>query len=602
MEKKCKPDQILNPQTNRCISKTGAVYKQLIRDKIIQEVKKKTSSSSGPGAKKKTSSSSGPGAKKKTSSSSGPGAKKNSPKKISKDKVNKVCPDGKILNIKTQRCITIGTALYRKALKEGWLKPISPIPILQSKRNCKNSHTFIMLEDIQNIEKSDFLQLKNGYCFSANELIDYIEDSSFNNTNPHDKSLDLFTVEEIQKLNNIEIKHAIITYFIKKEKEYNKTTEILFKHLKILHFIAKTGKICFFNQLANLQNDTSEPFEQSIDALNILVTEIYKLNENDKNIFLKLYHTDPNYNIEKIIDDANKGVSCIHAVGINLILLFNKYFILIEQTHKIEYDNLFTGLYFVNNKKNILFMSNSHWFSPNPLTFYYATHFGKFPINLKSNLIIDIKDIEKKGKSTLYEKECVNESYLATLEANDNWSEIPEWRKIKHDDKSCFDLLFLIKIIITNLNESKNNNPYPQFPSNPFTRKNLLPKDFLHLKRIIYDNYIQIALSLKVFLNNPILWENSPDWNNKCMNEFEKTLRFRRLNTVTDITDINITGFWVDKSVIVSNNEHVIFQYLNNYQISLLPLLKRYPKDIIKEEEYFKIESSKLSSNFINIE
>jgi hypothetical protein len=80
MEKKCKPDQILNPQTKRCISKTGSVYKKLIKDKIIQEVKTTT-----------------------TSSSSGPGAKKNPPKIIPKDKVNKVCPDGKICNREAQR-------------------------------------------------------------------------------------------------------------------------------------------------------------------------------------------------------------------------------------------------------------------------------------------------------------------------------------------------------------------------------------------------------------------------------------------------------------------------------------------------------------------
>jgi hypothetical protein len=87
------------------------------------------------------------------------------------------------------------------------------------------------------------------------------------------------------------------------------------------------------------------------------------------------------------------------------------------------------------------------------------------------------------------------------------------------------------------------------------------------------------------------------------MTEFKKTLRFRRLNTIIDITDINITGFWVKKNVPISNNENLILQYLNDYQVNLLPILKSNPKDIITEKEYFKINHKKLDKKtFLKIE
>jgi len=560
MEKKCKDNEFYNKKTGRCISKTGTTYKKLMKELVSQKVA------------------------------------------IENEDPN--CPENKAYNRKSKRCITIGTALYKKALKEGWVKPPSAVPLLVSKRNCKNTHTFVMFDDIQQIPKTDFLQLSNGFCFSAEELISYINDSNFANKNPHDKNIELFTDKEIEKIEHKELKKALQTYFSTKKSEYNNVIQVLHKHSRLLHVIARTGRICYFNQLSSHEKTTSAPFERSIDAINTLMTEIYKLSEDEREVFLKLYDLSPNNSLINVIDNANKGNSCIHGVGINLIKVFIKYFFLIEQKHKINYDFLFTGLYFIQVLRNnsVQLVSADNWFSPDPSKPYFNAFFKNVKWNFKSSLIMNMNDIKKKGKSEMYEDVCINESYLATIESSDNWKDIPEWRKIKHEDNSCFDLFFIIKTITSNLNESKNNNPYPQFPNNPFTRKNLLHQEILNIKRQIDDNYITVSPSLQVFLNTPSLWEKDQNWESNLLRKFERTLRFKRLNTITDVSDVNISGFWVLKNTPVSKNESMILRYLNNFDTTVLPILKRSKKDSVSIDMYYKINQfSSFNKSFVEI-
>lgn len=627
IKKKCKPEEFLNPETNRCISKTGRTYKILMK-KLPQNAAVPPQAQQGVhvqgvpvqgvpirGIPVQGVPAQGvpirgvpvqgvpirgvpirqvpPQAQPQVPPQAAPQVppQVQSPKQ-SKPGKSEDCPDGKAYNTRTKRCINIGTTLYRKAVKEGWIKEKAVVPRMVANKKCKNTHTFVMFDDIQKVPETDFIKLPNGYCFSSEELIDYIKDSGFDNKNPHDKSIDLFTTKDIEEINNKELKKVVKAYFDKKNTEHNDVIDVLYKNLHTLHIIAFAGRVCYFNQISSREAQTSAPFENSINALNILMTEIEKLNDHDQKVFLSLYDTSPITTLKKSIVDANNGAVCIHGVGVNLIFVFIKYFMLLEQKYKVVYDNTFTGLYFVNKNKQILFMSSSNWFTPDPNTNYYKGLFGKVNWNMKSNLIMGIKDIAKKGKSEIFENTCINDSFLATIDSADNWKDIPEWQKIKHEDNSCFDIFFLIKIMISNLNESKNNNPYPQFPNNPFTRKIFLPSDFLSLKRLIQDNYITIAPSLQIFLDSPELWENVPNWSNKLMTKFERTLRFKRLNTIIDVNDVNITGFWVLKTDPVSRNEGLILRYLNDFDATVLPVLKRAEKDVIPADKYFKIDYS----------
>ena len=68
MLKNCPDGKILNPLTNRCISKNGILHKSLIKNNHIQTE-------------------------------------------------TKICPDSKVLNPLSKRCIKIGTALYKSLVK-----------------------------------------------------------------------------------------------------------------------------------------------------------------------------------------------------------------------------------------------------------------------------------------------------------------------------------------------------------------------------------------------------------------------------------------------------------------------------------------------------
>ena len=91
-KKKCKEDEILNPTTNRCVKRTGSIGK-----KILSELNKKKSSRKS---------------KKRSSRKS----KKRSSRKSKKNKDD--CNDEQILNPKTNRCVSIYGELGKQLLKE----------------------------------------------------------------------------------------------------------------------------------------------------------------------------------------------------------------------------------------------------------------------------------------------------------------------------------------------------------------------------------------------------------------------------------------------------------------------------------------------------
>jgi len=108
--------------------------------------------------------------------------------------------------------------------------------------------------------------------------------------------------------------------------------------------------------------------------------------------------------------------------------------------------------------------------------------------------------------------ESINECYMATLDTLDTWAELPRWRLISTDDGYSFDLYFLVHAMVNQLNEIKNGNAYPVFPSNPFT-KTQFSYDFLMtvLKRLKLNN-IKSADVLTVFLRDPVLDRSIVDW------------------------------------------------------------------------------------------
>ena len=603
--KKCKDNEVLNPTTDRCIKIRGGTYSKIYpnRSKLGKQIQNRTR------------------------------------------QTRKKCKPGEALNTHTNRCIKIGTQLYRHALRQGWIKQDSDkkssdkkssdkkssdkkssdkkssrtdVPGVEEtkdeegveetkdeegvvrrdprgsnssrtkKRNkCKNMDTFMMFTDVKDIEDSDFIMTDDGFCFSAEELVSFISSEAFNNKNPHDISKELFINDP---LNNEYIKKhpeliaVIKSYFIKKHKEQIDAIKVIERNIDILYEICNTGRICAFNSATSTDADDSSGFARSIDALAKLSQRLDNLSAKEKEVY--------KYAIKKT-DEANKGEMCIHGVGLYLIDYFIKMF---SQFDK-EYDSMKTGLYFfhrsINRKEYVFIVSNEHRFT-------YDTSKHPWMLNNNKNYIKLIKksmlesDLDRKSK--VYENKCAFDSDMVTIESADSWKEIHDWRKITLSDDICFDLLFIIKIITTDLNNAKNNNPYPKYPRNPFTRKIFTQDELTHIKILLDDNYVILNEPLKYFLNEPSLWLNSINndddenrWRNRIVVRLERaSLRFvRKVNIIHD--ELHCIGEWNINSYPISPNENTILLFLQRGEDRYLNKLKRLRSETTPDAYYYRL-------------
>lgn len=129
--------------------------------------------------------------------------------------------------------------------------------------------------------------------------------------------------------------------------------------------------------------------------------------------------------------------------------------------------------------------------------------------------------------------ESPNECYMSTLDTLDNWSELERWRILITEDGYMFDLFFILKSVINQLNEVKNGNAYPVYPTNPFTKQPFSTKFFKTMRRKLLDNGIKHAAVLTVFFRDPLPKEIPTDW----IMQFEAAgLRYYK--------DWDGTGFW----------------------------------------------------------
>ena len=164
--------------------------------------------------------------------------------------------------------------------------------------------------------------------------------------------------------------------------------------------------------------------------------------------------------------------------------VFATNFAHIEQNHKIPpYDPTRTG---------IVFHTNGTW--------EHMTHRHKMSGTLSTTSTTF-------PKSTLYTNSIVtskNECFMATLETIDDWSDLERWRVITTEDGYAFDVFFLIKTIINQLNEIKNGNAFPVYPTNPFTNMPFQMQFLAAFKSRLNANNIEVAEILTVFLRDPV--------------------------------------------------------------------------------------------------
>ena len=480
----------------------------------------------------------------------------------------------------------------RKELEEAgytikFFDPGSVLPKINVK-TCINKETFTMFEDLEDVNKrGDLIQMPSGYCYSLTEIIDWIKSqgSTFTNINPHNSKETLFTKNDIllpSIQHSKELVGLLNNYFAEKEKEAERNNDVIYKNIDVLYKIADTGRICYFDNSTSHEINDSSTFAYSAEALSDLAEMIEKLPESDTKIFKNLKSTTST--VADLLESANKGTSCIHGIGLSLIWIFIQYFnSLISKYPEIIYDPLKTGLYFISGKDGITLVNSETRLKTNPSSYYYKQLFQSGINKANQKLLWNMDKIRKEGLSTVYKEKCPNDADISTLQSLNKWEELEEWRKFRTEDGYCFDLLYLIKVVTDQINTEKMTNPYPKYPSNPFTFTKLTVKDLLKLKRQITNNYLKVSSPLLKFLFNPeILWYNGPgdvrwteeSFKNKLKDLFETDMRYRREfkdkiifsreDNIEIVNELPLTGFWVSKETPISNEENLALELIKD--------------------------------------
>ena len=528
----CPDGKIENPITHRCIDINGKTYKELVKKGVLPNVQE---------------------------------SQQIQPRSPQANK----CKSNEDINPLTKRCLKIGSYLWKKLVKEGIIKVNKSNE--KNKKQCNNHSTFLMFEDIDNVKQDDLIKTKDGYCFSATELMDFINSNAFQNINPHNPQLELLSEKEIDSTlqNHPKLLNKIRKYFQDKIKQQDEKSKIFEQTIDALYAVGNTGRICYFNNLTSSEQKDSSVFQRSIQSLQELSEIIESLPQNKK------YAYDQ---VMSYIDSTNKGQMCIHGTGVKLLHFFIRAF----NTTNVKYNPVKTGIYFTKVDDSILFYSNEHRFTMTVNEMKKGQHFYDAVQNVKKDMIT-----ERKEKSDLYDQICEYDSYMVTEDTLDEWKDLPDWRKINFHQKQCFDIFYLIKIMTDNLNNAKNNNPYPKFPTNPFTQKPFDIQEIGHLYFLIQDNFVDVNPALHIFLKNPELWKNTRNWSEKFIDKIEKDKRFVRLFNLVG-NELHCHGMWHNKNRPMNSSERKIIEFLNGRRT--IESLRNLPTETVPEKYYYRVK------------
>lgn len=157
---------------------------------------------------------------------------------------------------------------------------------------------------------------------------------------------------------------------------------------------------------------------------------------------------------------------------------------------------------------------------------------------------------------------------------SNSWSEIPLSDQIKMDGE-YWSIDFMLGHYAQQLNHSLMENPYPVYPSNPFTRAPLSPASVLTIKKRIKVLDKSVNLALKTFLNMDLntlrktysLAVEDPDnISGSLIRLFSEKLRYMLVNSRN--SQNSFTGYWVNKTTPKTFFEELYDQWIETpYQI-----------------------------------
>ena len=341
---------------------------------------------------------------------------------------------------------------------------------------------------------------------------------------------------------------------------------LILKNIDILYSICNLGRILIFNEKSEINNRTKTKFLLFIEKFyhqpQNVISEYLKLNSNSK------------LSLEQLFNNYDDNVNS-YSTGLELLSIFIKYFLVIENLFHVNYDIPNTRLIFYIKQKNLKI------FDTHIIDYIEVLDFTKFKKkDFNSSLFNAHKNI-----SNMYDYYIINaivDPYIVTLNTVNSWYEVPLWRIICLENYYYFDICFLIKAIYYQLNSSNYNNPQPTYPCNPFTKQNISIEKLHSIKflwNMIHKNSNPKNNCFNIFIQNYDLWllDSDISWKNLIISKFNESLRWKRIQNID--SQNNFQGIWVDKYEEKSNIELLIQKWLNTNN-------KRIYREVIKYDSH----------------
>jgi hypothetical protein len=493
-------------------------------------------------------------------------------------------PPKKVKNPETGRLIDRNGALYKKLLKAGVNFHDDDIKVTKTKKGpkCLNDNTYIMMMPTTDLDPSDIFQLPSGHCFSIEELTLWIKSKTFTNINPY-SSNELFNEKDKKSWSKDPALIEVISdYFKSKRTTRQVLADILITNMDIIFDIGNAGRICLWDNRSSWEATNSSVFEYSIETLSELNEKISNLDKSFRKPLEE--YTVNNMTIKSILQDAEMGNLCIHGIGAYLIGFMIELFLMVLHYHpRARYNPIKSNVAFVKRKVGQVYtiviqnMDTREVFPLNTLNYKVLDRFDDILLTTKCMH----SSPNKRGRLTPASdlKDCHNEAMLSTLDSLDTWDELTRWRVLK-TGKTCFDLMFIIKVITDQLNGYAMTNPKPRYPTNPFTMMPFNIRELIQIRRAIFANSFEVSPPLRMFMSNvESLWSDdihyvrSSKWLSKAILLFETDMRSMRelVGYGHGPYDVNIRCTWVHKTQIVSSIETMVINYINEFNESLLP-------------------------------
>lgn len=218
--------------------------------------------------------------------------------------------------------------------------------------------------------------------------------------------------------------------------------------------------------------------------------------------------------------------------------------------------------------------------------------------------VLSTKNVHNKQKQQVYNKDCNKYQSIEWLDKYykhcllylmDSWNQVEKNNIIKIG-ANWWDINIILNHYSAQLNRSNMENPYPVYPSDPFTKTLITKKDVKNIVKKIKQLSLNINLSLKLFLlskNIDLFYDQATlNYNNHSialLDLFNTKLRYKLINNKD--SQNSYTGYWTQRTMCLSR-----FEKLYN-------LIKQTPMYVIDLDNfsYINPEINKIKKQMDNI-